>query len=205
MPMLIPAALGGGALGAGALGAGALGAGALAAPAIAAAPAALAASSGVGSMIGAGAGAGLTGIGGPMAGMTIPSAPAVLGAAATGAGPALMGGLPNAAGAMAGRAGPGGLMGWLQRRGLNEDQAKGLPLAMGIMGQGMTSLGGGQPQQPAPDSGPLNNPAAIQAAVRMMQNLKTRQPGGGQRFGGFPQGPQAQFPGTRDRGVIGRF
>ncbi len=181
MPMLIPAALGGaalggGALGAGALGAGALGAGALAAPAIAAAPAAL------GALAPAIAG-GVGGAAAPMAGMAALGAPAALGGAATGAGPALMGGLPNAAGAMAGRAGPGGLMGWLQRRGLNEDQAKGLPLAMGMMGQGMENLGGGQPQQPAPPAQPMNNPAAIQAAVQMMQQLRTQH-----GPGGIPQG-----------------
>ncbi len=129
--------------------------------------------------------------------------PGVLGAGGlTSAGPALAGGLPMAAGPVAG-AGPGGLMGFL---GLNKQQGQALPLAMGLMGQGMQSLGGGQPPpQAAPPAQAMNNPAAIQAAVQMMQNLKTRQPTGGQRFGGFPQGPQAQFPGTRDRGVVGRF
>ncbi len=47
-----------------------------------------------------------------------------------------------------------------------------LPLVMGMMGQG----GGQQPAPPpqaAPPSGAMNNPAAIQAAVQMMQQLRT--------------------------------
>ncbi len=77
---------------------------------------------------------------------------------------------------VAGSPGPGGMMGML---GLNEQQGGALPFAMGLMGQGMTSLGGGQPQQPAPPAQAMNNPAAIQAAVQMMQQLRTqRGPGG---------------------------
>ncbi len=79
-----------------------------------------------------------------------------------------------AAGPMAG-AGPGGLMGFLQSMGLSAAQARGLPTAMKMMGQGMENLGGGQ--QPAPQAAPpaqsLYNPAAIQAAVQMMQQLRT--------------------------------
>ena len=100
----------------------------------------------------------------PMAGMAAGAAPAALGGAATSAGPALMGGLPG---------GPGGLMGWLQRRGLSEGQAKGLPLAMNMMGKGMENLGGGRPPQAPPPAQAMNNPAAIQAAVKMMQQLRT--------------------------------
>ncbi len=85
-----------------------------------------------------------------------------------------MGGLPS---------GPGGLMGWLQRRGLNEGQAKGLPFAMNMMGQGMENLGGGRPPQAAPPAQSLYNPAAIQAAVEMMQQLRTQR-----GPGGMPQG-----------------
>ncbi len=85
----------------------------------------------------------------------------------------------------------GGLGGFL---GMNRAQNAALPGLMSMMGQGMQ----GPQQQPqqapqAPQAG--NNPAAIQAAVQMMQMLKTQR-------GGFPQGLSAQFPGTRDRGGV---
>ncbi len=65
----------------------------------------------------------------------------------------------------------GGLMGLL---GLNAQQGQALPLIMGLMGQGMQSLGGGQPPQAAPPAQTINNPAARQAAVQMMPQLRTQ-------------------------------
>ena len=64
-------------------------------------------------------------------------------------------------------------MGWLQGKGLSAAQAKGIPTAMNMMGGGMQNLGGGRPQQAAPPAQAMNNPAAIQAAVQMMQQLRT--------------------------------
>ena len=78
----------------------------------------------------------------------------------------------------------GGLGGML---GLSQGQGAALPGMMQMMGQGMQGGGGQQPQQrPAPPQA-QNNPAAIQAAIQMMQRLKTQRGGfmPDQRHGGM--------------------
>ncbi len=209
MPMLIPAAMmaapalgiGGGALAGGALAAGA--GGALAGGAL---------GGGAGAGLGVGAlGAGALGSAAPMMAPMAAASPfagGALGSAAPMMAPmAMQSPLTVGGGAGLMKAGAGGLGATKTASGLggflgmNQKQSAALPGLMQMMGGGMQGGGGGggqQPQQQPPQAQAGPNPAAIQAAIQMMERLKTPS-------GGFPQGLPAQFPGTRDRGGVRPF